>query len=101
MDDPGVPDVFPEPLLQDRQAGSGERLVPRSRQNQTGADQATPAPVPSGTSLGVVIHTAMRQATQSVMKYIARKTTKLVSPPHWYSTSSPTRYANASPAATR
>ena len=35
----------------------------------------------SGTSLGVVIHTAMRQATQSVMKYIARKTTKLVYPP--------------------
>src|ERR1700704_1014590 len=54
------------------------------RQNQTGADQATPAPVPSGISLGVVIHTAMRQATQSVMKYIARKTIKLVYPPHSY-----------------
>src|SRR4249919_1636900 len=71
------------------------------RQNQTGADQATPAPVPSWTSLGVVIHTAMRQATQRVMKYIARKTTKLVYPPHWYSMKSPTRYANTSPAATR
>src|SRR3954462_2328804 len=85
MDYPGAPDVFPELLLQ----------------NQTGADQAAPAPVPSGTSLGVVIRTAMRQATQSVMKYIARKTTKLVYPPHSYSTNSPTRYANTSPAATR
>src|SRR6476620_2006230 len=78
------------------------RIMFRPRMgSQTELDQATPAPVLSEASLGVVSHTAIRQATQSVMKYIARKTTKLAYPPHSYSTNSPTRYANTSPAATR
>ena len=42
-------------------------------------------------AFGVVTHTAIRQATQSVMKYIARKTIKLGYSPHSYSTNSPTR----------
>src|SRR4051794_37900464 len=87
-------------LLPDDFETRSPSLESLDRTHQPG-HQATPAPVLSGTSLGVVIHTAMRQATQSVMKYIARKTTKLVYPPHWYSTKRPTRYANTSPAATR
>jgi hypothetical protein len=59
-----------------------ERTVTDIHAPGIGLDQATPAPVLSGTTLGVVIRTAIRQATQSVMKYIARKTTKLVYPPH-------------------
>src|SRR6478609_3937588 len=78
------------------------RIMFRPRMgSKTELDQATPAPVLSEASLGVVSHTAIRQATQSVMKYIARKTTKLAYPPHSYSTNSPIRYASTSPAATR
>jgi hypothetical protein len=65
-----------KPLSSQSSAEDGE---PRK---VSGLIQATPAPVLSELALGVVSHTAIRQATQSVMKNIARKTTKLVYPPH-------------------
>jgi hypothetical protein len=52
--------------------------------------QATLELVLSEAGLGLVSHTAIRQANQSVMKYIARKTIKLGYSPHSYSTKSPT-----------
>jgi hypothetical protein len=58
--------------------------LPRKVSITAAHDAPASEPVLSA-GLGAVSHTAIRQAIQSVMKYIARKTIKLGYSPHSYS----------------